>query len=433
MKAQPRHHLLGLLLLAFLVRGGVLVWMPDVLVADPDAYRGYSENLVEHGVYGHGQVPSAFRPPLYPLLLTPAVSAGDWARAAIGIVHLVLGVGTVWLVYRLAVRWDLGRWSALAAALVACDPILLQQSTLVMTETLATLLAVVSLLALTAAADDRQLCTLRVAVAGACLGLAALCRPTFLVFAAFAELVLAARAEGWSARLKTFGCFAIAAALVLVPWIVRNQVSMGRPIVATTHGGYTLLLSNNPSFYDYLRQRSLGTVWEKDDYFDDWFDRLPRGTPEAELEANRVAYADARRHIAQQPGMFAYSCVVRIGRLWAPLPHQIGDHESAARRLMRYGVGLWYVVLFSFAAIGLLAVFANGRRGSETGLFAVRPWVWGLLLAGSFTLVHAVFWSNMRMRAPIVPVVALAATAGVASIWGRARERKALSDNDLSV
>ena len=56
----------------------------------------------------------------------------------------------------------------------------------------------------------------------------------------------------------------LAAVCGLAPWAIRNQIVVGRPIVSTTHGGYTLLLGNNPSFYDHLRTAPRGTVWSAD-------------------------------------------------------------------------------------------------------------------------------------------------------------------------
>jgi hypothetical protein len=36
-----------------------------------------------------------------------------------------------------------------------------------------------------------------------------------------------------------------------------------------------------------------------------------------------------------------------------------------------------------------------------------------MLLIAAFTLVHLVFWTDMRMRAPIVPAIALLASRGL--------------------
>jgi hypothetical protein len=70
-------------------------------------------------------------------------------------------------------------------------------------------------------------------------------------------------------------------------------------------------------------------------------------------------------------------------------------------------VGGWYVLEYALAAIGLWGL---GR------LLIRPPWLWGTLLCGGFSLVHLVYWSNMRMRSPLLPVVALLAAAGAARL-----------------
>ena len=47
------------------------------------------------------------------------------------------------------------------------------------------------------------------------------------------------------------------------------------------------------------------------------------------------------------------------------------------------------------------------------GKIFAAPWVWGTLLVLSITGVHAFYWTNMRMRAPLIGVVALAAAYGL--------------------
>ena len=44
-----------------------------------------------------------------------------------------------------------------------------------------------------------------------------------------------------------------------------------------------------------------------------------------------------------------------------------------------------------------------------------------LLLILNFTLVHLVYWSNMRMRAPLVPLIALIAARGLGQSTRAAR------------
>jgi hypothetical protein len=66
---------------------------------------------------------------------------------------------------------------------------------------------------------------------------------------------------------------------------------------------------------------------------------------------------------------------------------------------------------------------------AATGLVAVvrhrlAPWLPGLLMAGCLTAIHAVYWSDMRMRAPLMPLVALlAAYALCPAAWTRENPR----------
>lgn len=379
------------------IRGGFLAARYERLAADPDGYRALAANVLACGVFGHGEVPTAYRPPLYPLLVAGCLASAADARWAIAACHLVLGLMTVLLAAWLGRRWGLGRFAWLAALLVACDPILLQQSTLVMTETLATALATLVLALLALGATSGRAPTM--AAVGGCLGAAALCRPTFLAWAALLTVTLAWTQHTWPARLRAIVPFVAVMFAVLLPWAVRNQLTFGRPVLTTTHGGYTLLLGNNDAYYDHLRHAPWRAVWRADE-----LDRSLSASPAGDEFANdRREYALAWRTIRQQPGMFAYACLLRVGSFWNVLPHRTIEPEPAAARWLRYATAVWYGSVFSLAAMAI-------------GSFAVRPpaapWLWGTCLIASFTAVHVVYWSDIRMRAPLMPVVCLAAAAG---------------------
>jgi 4-amino-4-deoxy-L-arabinose transferase-like glycosyltransferase len=379
--------------------------------------------------------------------------------------HLALGLATVWITYGLAGRWGLGRHGALTAALlVACDPLLLAGSALVMTETLAALLAVASLACLTAASERAS--PGRVAAGGAVMALAVLCRPTFLPWTLLAAVFLpwlAARAAAVArarAALGTAACFAAAAALVLAPWALRNQLQFGRPIVTTTHGGYTLLLGNNPYFYEHLRSAPWGSVWLAGKLQEDLARRVSPNTPAEELAADQAAYDLAWETIRAEPGTFAYSCAVRVGRLWSPLPHQLSPDEGVLKRWARRGVGLWYALELPLALVGIGVLWRKascwngadqagptGENGearqdsisplapdrspqaracsARAGVASGRIGAWWIaILAATVTALHTLYWADMRMRALMMPALALAASAGLGWVATPRRRRK---------
>src|SRR5205814_9425431 len=65
---------------------------------------------------------------------------------------------------------------------------------------------------------------------------------------------------GW--RLANVAGLVVAAAAVMSPWAIRNYRVFGKPVVTTTHGGYTLLLGNNSSFYEWLERDETGLPWD---------------------------------------------------------------------------------------------------------------------------------------------------------------------------
>jgi len=405
MKKPAAGRILMVLAFAVALRTGVVWLTPGALESDPDGYRRLAENLMIHGTLGTGDAPTAYRPPLYPLL----IAGVGGSRAGLAALHVAMGAAAVGLTLLLAGWWGLSTFgAAVAALLVACDPILLNQSTQVMTETPAVFLAIAGLAAL--AWFDRRPTPCRAVLCGAVLGLGALCRPAFLPWAA---LIVAAML--WKHRRQCISALGFSAAfgsgliVVLCPWAVRNQVQFGRPIATTTHGGYTLLLANNPEFYEWLRSGDWGGVWRADRFNAAW----DRRRPADELQSDRLAYREAWQTIGERPGTFAYACLVRVGRLWSPLPHRLSDDESPRRRAARWCAALWYAAEFFLVGICVLQSF---RPPPSALRLLSSVWLWGLLLAASLTAVHALYWTDMRMRGPAMPVVALAAAAALSGI-----------------
>ncbi len=414
----PRWLLLTLFCVALIVRGRFMLTHPEAFSTDPDGYGAVAWKISQYGTFGlflddrsfpvypH---PTAARPPLYPVLLAIIHMLDLAASGVCGVLHVVLGTLTVWGVWHLGRLWKLPPGAGLvAAALVTIDPILLAHSTQLMTETLATFLATMTLIAVTYFARENSI--LWALLAGLLAGLCILCRPEFLVW-----LVVVALAFPWLAvgprRIRRVAIYLAATAAVLAPWGIRNYHVFGRPIITTTHGGFTLLLANNPDYYEYLRSAPWGSVWRAEDIYAQWSERqfsriieTPAGPAVDEVANDRWAYREAFQHIRAEPGMFTWSCLARVGRLWNVLPHQTSPDESTTRRGMRYAVAIWYTFEFVLAAAGVW--FLRGK------LFAA-PWVWGTLLVLSITAVHAFYWTDMRMRAPLTSVVALAAAYGL--------------------
>ncbi len=456
MKPSARTFWAVLALIALLLRTGVLYFGAQGLKEDPDAYRAYAVSMAKSGIFGlpdgTGTIrPSAYRPPLYPWLLHwGGATLENDARAilAIGSLHLLIGLATCLLTAMVAMRLAGGLmpcsneassrlFAGCATLLVACDPILLNQSRLVMTETLATYLALLGwwswlrmLEPLPNADGGREgrpshAGTGWAWVAGVFAGLAVLCRPTAwpavlgmlagLVFIGFAEKSPAQRA----AHRRQLVGLTMGLLLLAAPWVIRNQLQLGSPIVMTTHGGFTLYLANNPSLYDHFGSGNYARQWDPEPFHHRWKeqrDAFQKDGPVSELQMDQYAEQLAKETIAARPLVFFQSCLARLGWLWAWWPQQV-----AAGYASTIAIGCFYAVESLLALWGLGSLVGwrcttLSHRSERTGW-----WFWLPGLATMFTLsaIHAIYWSNMRMRAPAIPAVALLASLGAMQIVHR--------------
>jgi hypothetical protein len=302
-----------------------------------------------------------------------------------------------------AAGFGLSRWRAMAAALVAaCDPVLVWQARSVMTETPAAFLVAASLAGLARGGRRGAL------LGGLGFGLSGLCRPSLLAGAAFTILAgLVAPPGGWRERVVRSGVLALTIAIVLLPWMLRNLVVLGDPIWTTTHGGYTLALANNPVYYREVLDGPPGRVWTGEDQMR-WFDSVNRETAGmSERRADRHLRDTVWRLARQDPGRFGRACWSRLVHLWSVMPA-----ASVYPAPARWATLAWTAPLWAALLLGLTAR-------------ALRAWprVAAPMVVLGLTLVHALFWTDLRMRAPIVPAIALIA-AGAATAWGPPRPRE---------
>ena len=386
----------------------------DSLADDQDAYLAIARNIAdENGFCANVGQPTAYRPPLYPLVLAFCLSVGG--TVAIGVLHVVLGMLTS------ALAWKLARLVGLSfvgcvvtAVLVAVDPILVRYSANPMTETLFTFLVVGLVNSLLEAARSEERSLVGQLKPGVWFGFAALCRPSIWAFGILYVVVsFVWHRLGWSRIIaprddlsppgnwlnKRRLCPFLAAIVVVSPWVLRNWFELGRPIVMTTHGGYTLALGNNDSFYENVVQHGYATTWPLPE-LEKWQTsievamdtrKIPR-TDESERDA--FHQGEAVSWIKANPKRFLESCVVRQQRFWNPVPS-----DERAPAFVRFSTGIFYSAQFLFVGMGLF------RRG-----FCKRyPVI--IVIIVSFALLHSVYWTNTRMRAPLQPLLALVAAS----------------------
>jgi hypothetical protein len=334
---------------------------------------------------------TAFRPPAYPLLL-----AGFYAvlGAHIGVAQVLnigLGVGVVLLAVVVATRIAGPQAGFAAGVLVAVYPPLLANDGPPLAEPLSLGLMLLTVLALL---DGRLV------AAGVATGLQVLTKPSAQGLA----LVLAVWVLwrfGWRRTLT----FAVPVVLVVTPWVVRNWVVMGSPVLVTSNGFNLAAL--------YSPQSHAADAW-LDPSFDPRFEEVRR---EAVAEEDEVAWDQALRRLALD-GLrdhpldvvsVAGENTLRLLEL-APIENEAGELLDGRNLGFRYAT-LWTTWLVLPAGMaGLLWT----RRHHTTQLLA--------LTAIYFTLIGLPL-SPMapRLRAPLDVACCIGVAVLVAHYMGRWR------------
>jgi len=475
------HLFTGLLTIFVVLRIGVLWHAQADLNLDPDAYLGIAEELAKgQGFSNPGTgLPTAYRPPLYPLLLA-LISRPDQAGAR-AVLHLVLAVITFFAVWQTGRQLQLSPFQICVASLfLTFDPLALRYLALPMTETLCTCLIAVLLMLLTAEPyalrntasvvifkhapgvakispepEPSQRWEHSAPVIGMVFGLAVLSRPTFWIFGLmFAPLWMLRQARRSSSQEslsgsppdpgKTFPVRRMAGAaiglcVVVLPWVIRNAVVMHSPVLMTTHGGYTLLLGNNPVFYREVVLQPWGTIWDGSHGAGQsaWIQRTLAEAAQTgvsgEIPLDRWMSRRAQRTITSHPRTFLRACFLKFLWFWNIGPQgPAADHFSP---LILWGVRFFYLLFWSLALIGTVRVLGVPRAEKtlflHPGSMGIRhrvdrvagglfhwlcpedplAWKWRILLTliVSLNAAHLVYWSDARMRAPLLPALALLA------------------------
>ncbi len=428
---------------------------PSLLLADADGYLAHAQSLLELGRYAgpYTGVSTAFRPPGFVFLLAIPLWLGFSSSAAVLAVQSLLSLCSFRATAALAELADLPRgMTLLAVAGVSCDPLLMLYSVQPMSEVPCAAVLSVALvwcvrsgfLAGVARSDAEGVTgvwrhqSFVAAFAGMLFAAGGLIRPAVLLAAAVCFLTgavvwlktirrgragIRSAGGGEQANLTLVCVMACGFAAGLFPWVLRNALVFGSFIPATTHGGYTLALGNNPDFYrDVIHQPpgndGNGFPW-RGDRLESWQQRTLEeaalsGVRSGDEQAlDRWYYHYALSSIRGDWSAFRRACVLRLWRFWAPTGTGTGAGVSGA--VVTWLTCAWYLVWWVGLVAGLMfpGACGGGRR------VEVLLWLCVLVFCG----LHLVYWTDTRMRAPLMPLLIVLSCRGLWGGYQRTRSR----------
>ena len=387
-----RSILAAVLLFAFSLRIYSILSLHVLPTADALTFHRIAVSLVSGNGFSLDGIPTAFRPPGFPLLLAGVYAVTHNNLVVAQIVQAFLETVQCGLLYLIARAVFSVPAGLVAAIFWAAYPTSVLQSSLLMGEPLFNCL-LLSMLLVTITRNPSDVKTS--IFVGLLLGLASLIKPFMAVFGlvigTWAAWNLASARQG----LRVALIISFVTACVLAPWIIRNYVIFHEPLLAT-HGGVNLWIGNNAHAtggYSVDQRRN------------------PVAGVKNEIERDSVAGAAAWGYIRSHPGRFLLLVPRKIAFLFSSesqlFIHLFEQPRAPATRYARLfvetpwfvhaAVNLHYVFFVSVGLLGI--VFFPAERKKELRLF--------LLLAGFWLLIHIVFFGTQRFRYPLMPLFVL--------------------------
>jgi hypothetical protein len=219
----------------------------------------FAQMLVQHGTFGMVPgAPSAYTQPLYAWFLVPVYWIFGRHWWSIGLAQIAVAVAVALLVLAIARRYVSTWWAGGAAVATTLHPYLVWHDVHVNREIVDQLCAA-ALVLLTLRVADR-VSRRNAALLGAVAGLAMLGNTRLILIPLLCAVYLAFRRVPWPAVALVLA----AAGLVVTPWLVRNQVSVG--CFTLTTDGRAFWKANNDQTYDLLSAHK-------------WIDDIRRDSP----------------------------------------------------------------------------------------------------------------------------------------------------------
>ncbi len=322
-------------------------------------------------------VPTAFRVPLYPILLA-GLTMGHKAFWPIAITQSLIGAGTTFCAALLARQMFRGpaaaRAATLAAAITAVYPYYVVHDTAMQETSLFTLLTLGAVVLLRQTAQTAK--PTPGAFAGLLLGLDVLTRATIAPFALAAPLWLV-----WRKRTRAGVVCAFLLVLTVAPWLWRNYRLFGTATLSTEtgvemwNGNNGFLFSHYPEEgSDLSKAEALEALSLPDRQYLD-------GIANDEERTNRWFFHRALEYMKSHPGQTAIDGLRKNAAAfcWLPSP--------------RHGWASNLVYAMSYGPVMLAGLWGMWRRRSCWRLDSLV-----YVLFAAFVMVTAVFWAHTSHR-----------------------------------
>ena len=402
---RPRSAALLLVVVTALPRLAALLHERERIV-DFNVDKGdvFARQFIANGTYGFipGH-PSAYTQPLYGWFLVPLYEVFGRHWEVVGLAQIAVACATTLVVWQIGRRWLTGGVGLVAGLLVALHPYLVWHDVHMNREILDHFLAAAAVFLTLLAAE--RFTPLVGAALGVVVGLGILGN---VRLEALPLLLLAYLFARGRRSLVAAGAVLAAAAVVVMPWVIRNRASVGCWAVTTdaralwkANNGNTYATLKSGQWIDHVPQpRSFPPTPQ--DVYEHW---LATGvvTPYDECAQMTMFQSKVISFWRHHPGEKAKIMPIDAQWLWQPQVVGVTDRPGQGTWLdtMRFYAEPAYMIALYVLAVG--------------GLFLVPVWFSSLAVAllAYQTVVAMLFVGETRYRVPWDFLIALLASSAL--------------------
>ncbi len=417
-----RRHLILLVAIIAVAVGLRLAWIAYV---NPNPLDGRTDDTAFYAFAGQSLAaakgylnflgfPTAQWPPAYPFLLAGIFKLFGSTNFVAGKVVNALGGGLACLlIYLIAARVFDRRVGLIGAALFALFPGQIYFSTLLMTESLTpALVGLIALLLLMWVVERQDTRWYQHVALGVLFGIALLARGEAVMLVLVALVIWKLAVPAWSLFARQAGVFVLAAGLTVLPWTVRNEISMHSFVPVSTALGHTLLAGHQPNPY------AIGSLFPEAKIQQE-YSYLPY--PQKEIKVESVAEHQAITWAVHHPVEEAWYPLLKFKHMfqndddavswvnsWAPAPDtrtpllstQQEDNLSAL-------ANVYYVPVMLIALAGVPFWFSLKDRRKLLLVLIVAAWV----------AIHLELWPSGRYHVALEPILSLWAALTLVTVF----------------
>ncbi len=354
----------------------------------PDSYK--YESIAQSIIIGQGFENTLSTPPAYPLFLACIFLFFGKSYFIVKVFQAVISVLVVVLTYKMARLYFNEKTGLYAGLLCALDPFQIYYTGQILTETLF-ILFFMSFIYLLMKSMRNHKVSLAI-IAGGILSLTVLTRSMLFgyIFLLLSILMVIKKID-LDMRMLAFCCF-VAFMIGISPWMIRNYMLTKRIIPVSVQMGRSMYEGLNPEF-------------ENMPAIEQWQKQMINETREMDIFEQDVYFSKkALNIIKQNPGYTFKLGMRKLVKFWRLYPYNPPFSLK--------------VQLISFIYFAPLLVLAVG--GVWINIRQFQNFLPLFVLLFYFSLVAILFWTQIRYRVPLNPVLAfLGSSALYKLLYGR--------------